>query len=176
MRVLQQVVYQELPQDLRPYWSYRDEICISDGVLFKGRQVIIPEAPRQYFLVQLLEAHIGIEKTRRLMRDSVYWPNIHKDIEILIKSCETCQESQTEQKKQSMLAHDVPSTPWTKVASDMFEINGDHYLLINDYLSKFPYVKKVQSTSSATTAHLTAECFGLFGPPTEMSTDNGHNM
>ena len=104
------------------------------------------------------------------MRDSVYWPNIH--IEILIKSCETCHESQTEQKKQPMLAHDVPSTPWTEVASDMFEINGDHYLIITDYLSKFPYVKKVQSTSSSTTAHLTAECFSLFGPPMEIVTDN----
>ena len=51
------------------------------------------------------------------MRDSVYWPNIHKDIETLIKSCETGQESQTEQKKQHMLAHDVP---WTKVESNIF--------------------------------------------------------
>ena len=128
----------ELPQYLRPYWSYRDEIGISG-----------------------------------LMRDSVYWPNIHKDIETLIKSCETCQESQTEQKKQPMIAHEVPSTPWTKVASDMFEMKGDHYLLITDYHSKFPYVKKVQSTSSATIAHLTAECVSLFGPPMEIVTTNG---
>ena len=92
------------------------------------------------------------------MRDSMYWLNIHKDIEILIKSCETCQESQTEQKKQPMLAHDVLSTPWTEVASDMFEIKVDHYLLITDYHSKFPYVKKVKSTSRAVIAHLTAEC------------------
>ena len=48
---LQRVVYsgwpdtiKDLPKDLRPYWSYRDEIGISDGVIFKGKQVIIPDA------------------------------------------------------------------------------------------------------------------------------------
>ena len=91
MRALKKVVYQgwpatiiELPQDLHPYWSYRDEIGILDGVMFKGSQVSIPEALRQDILLQLHEAHLGIEKTRRLMHDSVYWPNIH--IEVLIKS------------------------------------------------------------------------------------------
>ena len=50
---LQRVVYsgwpdtiKDLPKDLRPYWSYRDEIGISDGVILKGKQVIIPDAMR----------------------------------------------------------------------------------------------------------------------------------
>ena len=55
----------------------------------------------------------------------------------------------------------------------MFEIKGDHYLFITDYHSKFPYVKKVQSPSSATIARLTAECVSLFAPPMEIVTENG---
>ena len=54
---LQPVVYsgwpdtiKDLPKDLRPYWSYRDEIGISDGVIFKGKQVIIPDAMRSDIL------------------------------------------------------------------------------------------------------------------------------
>ena len=69
--VLQRVVYsgwpdtiKDLPKDLRPYWSYRDEIGISDGVIFKGKPVIIPDALRSDILHQLHEAHLGIEKTR----------------------------------------------------------------------------------------------------------------
>ena len=64
---LQRVVYsgrpdtiKDLPKDLRPYWSYRDEIGISDGVIFKGKQVIIPDAMRSDILHQLHEAHLGI--------------------------------------------------------------------------------------------------------------------
>ena len=124
LRALQQVVYsgwpdtiKDLPQDLRQYWSYRDEIGIADGVIFKERQVIIPDAMRKDIIGQLHEAHLGIEKTRRLVRESVYWPNIHKDIEMIVKSCAAYQENQPEQQQQPLIAHDVPSTPWTKVAS-----------------------------------------------------------
>ena len=134
---LQRVVYsgwpdtiKDLPKDLRPYWSYRDEIDISDGVIFIGKQVIIPDAIRSDILHQLHEDHLGIEKTRLLMRKSVYWPNIYKDIEMMVKCCAVCQESQAEHGQQPLLAHDVP---WTKVASDMFQIKGDNYLLVTDY-------------------------------------------
>ena len=34
----------EVPDNLRQYWSFRDEIGASQGVLFKGRQVIIPQS------------------------------------------------------------------------------------------------------------------------------------
>ncbi|KAJ8032069.1 hypothetical protein HOLleu_25486 [Holothuria leucospilota] len=33
----------ELPTDLRPFWTYRDELGMADGVIFKGRQVLIPK-------------------------------------------------------------------------------------------------------------------------------------
>ena len=32
----------ELPTDIRPYWSFRDELAMESGVLFKGRQILIP--------------------------------------------------------------------------------------------------------------------------------------
>ena len=107
------------------------------------------------------------------MRQSVYWPNIHKDIEKMVKSCAACQENQTEHSQQPLVAHDVPSTPWTKVASDMFEIKGDNYLIITDYQSKFHVVQKTISTTSNTIAHITAEWFSVLEPPLEIVTDNG---
>ena len=65
---LQRVVYsrwpdtiKDLPKYLRPYRSFRDEIGISDGVIFKGKQVIIPDAMRSDILHQLHAAHLGIE-------------------------------------------------------------------------------------------------------------------
>ena len=75
---LQRVVYhgwpdtiKGLPEDCRPYWSYRDEIDISDGVIFKGKQVIMPDAMRSDILHQLHAAHLGNEKTRLLTRKCV---------------------------------------------------------------------------------------------------------
>ena len=31
----------ELHNDLRPYWSYRDDLAVLDGVVMKGRCIII---------------------------------------------------------------------------------------------------------------------------------------
>ena len=114
----------------------------------KGKQVIIPDAVRSYILHQPHAAHLGIKKTRLLMRESVYWPNIYTDIETMVKCCAVCQESQTEHRQQHILAHDVPSTPWTKVASDMFQIKGDNYLLVTEYHSKCTEQPALQSQTS----------------------------
>nr|XP_054762016.1 tripartite motif-containing protein 45-like [Lytechinus pictus] len=61
---------QESPKSLRQYWSYRDDIGVSHGVLFKGSQVIIPKTLRNDILGQLHLGHMGIESTRRLARET----------------------------------------------------------------------------------------------------------
>ena len=86
---------------------------------------------------------------------------------------DVCQESQPEHRQQPVFAQDVPSTPWTKVASDMFQIKGDNYLLVNDYHSKFYLVEKMQSTTSTAIANKSAQWFSMFGPPLEIVTSNG---
>ena len=128
---------------------------------------------RSDILHQLHAAHLGIEKTRLLMRESVYWPNIYEDIETMVKCGAVCQESQAEHRQQPLLAHDVPSTQWTKVASDMFQIKGDNYLLVTDYHSKFYLVENMHSTTSIAIANKSAQWFTMFGPQLEIVTDNG---
>ena len=53
----------ELHSDLRPYWSYKDDLSVIDGVVVKGRCIIIPAVLRQQVLDQLHLNHKGIEKT-----------------------------------------------------------------------------------------------------------------
>ena len=87
-----------------------------------------------------------------------------------MKCCAVCQESQTEHRQQPLLAHDVPSKPWTKVASDMLQIKAwGHY----DYQSKFYLVEKMHSTTSAAIANKYAQWFVMFEPPLEIVTNNG---
>ena len=53
----------EVPTELRPYWSFRDEMGIADGIIFKGEQVLIPPCIRTDILSQLHVGHMGIERT-----------------------------------------------------------------------------------------------------------------
>ena len=36
----------ELHTDIRLYWPYRDELVVIDGVILKGRHIIIPYQPK----------------------------------------------------------------------------------------------------------------------------------
>ena len=80
------------PQNLRPYWNYRDEMSVLDGLILKGTRIIIPSDCRDDVLEKLHEGHFGIERTKLRARDSIYWPQINQDIETLVKSCDKCQE------------------------------------------------------------------------------------
>nr|XP_039263214.1 uncharacterized protein K02A2.6-like [Styela clava] len=163
----------EVPSALRDFWNFRDELAIENGIIFKGKQVLIPEPIRLSILQQLHHGHQGIEKTRRLARDCVYWPRIYKDIENICKSCEYCQELQPQQTKEPMIMHERPSHPWVKLGSDLFEIQGRNFLIISDYYSRYPVVKELNSMTAEYVVSKTKEILSMFGTVREIVTDNG---
>ena len=79
----------KISEELRPYWSYRDELAVIDGAILKGRY-IIPDSLRQQVLDQPHINHMGIEKMELLAYECVYWHSINADIEKYIKQCTTC--------------------------------------------------------------------------------------
>ena len=163
----------QVPELLREYWCYRDELGIQEGIIYKGNQVVIPSTVRDDILRQLHEGHQGIDKTRRLARASVFWPGINRDIERLCKACEHCQQLQPEQAKEPMKMHEKPLHPWSKLGTDLFEIDGVTYLLISDYYSKYPVVTRLQSTSANCVIDATKEALSMLGTPKEIVSDNG---
>ena len=164
----------ELPTDIRVFWPFRDTIGIEDGVIFKGKQVIIPASMREDILNQLHDGHQGIEKTRLLARDTVYWPNINDDITRMVGACPLCQELQVRNTKEPLLQTEIPPKPWTLLGTDLFEIKGRYFVIISDYFSKFPIVRELSSPiSSASVTKVMAEMCGIFGRPNEIRSDNG---
>ena len=102
----------ELHADLRPYWLYRDKLVVIDDVILKGRHIVIPNSLRQQILNQFHTNHMGIEKTKLLAHESVYWSSINADIERYIKQCATYLEFQQTQPKEKNIDHDIPLRPW----------------------------------------------------------------
>ena len=61
-------------------------------------------------LQQLHKGHQGVEKTRRLSRDTVYWVNINRDIEAICKSCHAYQENQVINTEEPLMPYTPPDT------------------------------------------------------------------
>ena len=80
----------ECGKNLQDFWNYRDELSVLDGLVLKGSCIVISESCRDEILNDLHEGHFGIDRTKVHTRDSVYWPNINKDIESLVKTCDLC--------------------------------------------------------------------------------------
>lgn len=65
----------------------------------------------------------------------VFWPSLNKDIEKECTSCSVCNSMKHHQQKEPLKQHDIPEIPWSIVATDLFEWNGQHYLVLVDSYS-----------------------------------------
>lgn len=165
---------QEVTPNLRSYWAFRDQLSIENGLILKGQQIIIPASQQREILKQLHTAHLGIEKTKLLARDTVYWIGINKDIHKLISECKICQEHQRAQTPEPLQQHDIPQRPWSVLATDIFEFHHHQYLIIADYYTKFPVIKKLPHPApSSIVVDKTKEVFSEFGIPDKIVSDNG---
>ena len=117
-------------------------------IIMKDRHVIIPDILKTQALDQLHVIHMGIEKTKLLACESIYWVNINGDIENYIKIFATCLTVQQTQAKDKMIHHDIPERPWEVIGTYMFTLHNKHYLCIVDYHSRFPVIKKAEDLSA----------------------------
>ena len=163
----------EVPSALKPYWPYRDELSVEDGLVMKSDRVVVPKSMQKGVLETIHSAHQGIEKCKLRARTCVFWCNINKDIEALISRCPICQEHQKSQQHETLMPHEIPTRPWQTVGTDIFHYNSDDFLIMCDYYSKFPFIKKLAKMDSQTVVDCTKSVFAEQGIPERVISDNG---
>ena len=82
-------------------------------------------------------------------------------------------ENYTIPPKEPMLVSTLPSYPWEKVASDLFELKKGNYLLVVDYFSRYVEVMKLNSTTSSSIVKGLKSIFARHGIPAVLVSDNG---
>ena len=127
----------KVPTQCLPYWSFREQISFSDGILFKGEKIIIPKAMQSEMLKLIHRPHLGIAKSLSRATDILYWPEMAFQIQDIVSSCVTCNAHQRRNQKEPLMPHSVPDRPWSKLGVDIFELQGQQYLVIVDNYSRF---------------------------------------
>ena len=136
----------------------------------------MPKVLKKQALEQLHLNHMGIEKPKLLVRESVYWINIYDNIEKNINNCTTCLMCQQTQLKNNIICHDIPARPWEIAGADMFTLNNQHYLCIVDYHSKFPVIKKSENLSADSHILTCKFIFAEYWLPKKIMLDLGGNF
>ena len=136
-------------------------------------RIVIPDHCCEEILLKLHEGHFGIDRTKLQARDSVYWPSINKDIETLIKTCETCQENSKRNTKDPVLPREIPLVPWTLLEMDLFALEDHTFLLVVDVTSHFPVVRILSNETIRAVINALKGVYSNFGLPKRVLSDNG---
>ena len=75
-------------------------MAVINGIILKGRHIVIPDTLLRQVLEQLDTNLMGMEKIKILAPESIYWPGINGDTEKYIRNYSTCLEFQQMQSKE----------------------------------------------------------------------------
>ena len=162
-----------LPSCVLPYFNYRDELSVQDGVIYRGERVVIPTSLRREMKEKVHAGHLGINSCLRRARDLVYWLGMSSEIRQFVETCGVCSTYLDKQIPEPIHLHDVPSHPWQKVGTDIFTWAGRNYLITVDYYSKFFELDYLPDTASSTVISKIKHHFARHGIPDMVVSDNG---
>ena len=157
---------------LRPYWESRGHFSMVGELLLYDDRVVIPRALRLEMLGKLHEGHLGIVKCRARARESMWFPSISQSIQDLVANCHTCAKVRPTP-TEPLMPSSFPSRPWERVATDLFTHDGQSYVLVVDYFSRWIEVRPLDGQTSSDIIHRLKSIFATHGIPDIVMSDNG---
>ena len=161
-----------LPSCTLPHFSYKDELSMQDGVIYRLLRVVIPTSLRREIKKKLHAGHLGINACLRRGRDLVYWPGISAEIRQFVETCWVCATYADKQAPGPLHLHDVPHHPWQKVGTDLYSWAVRSHLVTVDFYSKFFELDCLPDISSSTVISKLKHNSARHGIPDMVIRDN----
>nr|XP_012557549.2 uncharacterized protein K02A2.6-like [Hydra vulgaris] len=163
--------------NLLPFWEYRNDLMVSDGVIIYNDRIVIPPTLRKEILDVLHSAHQGVSGMTARAQATVFWPGITHSIQSKRDNCCSCNRNAPSNARLPPIRPHIPVTPFECIFADYFEFRGWDYLVIGDRLSGWTEAYRIKSGTSEMSAKGLIAClrklFTTFGVPEEISTDGG---
>ncbi|XP_017482519.1 PREDICTED: uncharacterized protein K02A2.6-like [Rhagoletis zephyria] len=160
--------------EVAAFFPYRYDLKEAQGCLFRGEQIIIPFKLRKKIIGSLHEGHPGVCRIKLLAADKVFWPRMSKDIEQIVKSCDSCAKAAKTPIKCTLHPWPMPIAPWIRVHLDYAgPIDNYYFLIIVDAFSKWPEIIKTKVTTSEKTVDMFDDVIAHQGLCEICVTDNG---
>ena len=155
-----------------PYWNYQDELSMEDRILLKSYRILIPYTMQMEMLDLTHEGHQGIEKCLLHFREFLFWPGISGEIHQTVDKCGICQATSTAERKLPSVPSKIPSHAWHTLGTELFHWKHFDFLVLGDYFSKFPIVRKLPSSTRSAVCKEISNNFTEFGKPYIVRHDN----
>ena len=156
------------------YASFKEDLCVINGLLMKGDRIVIPCSMRKEMLALIHVGHLGPEKQKKIARENLFWPNINTDIDENIANCGVCMKYRKAQTKLPLLkTQDRKAGPWERVSMDLMTWEQKVYLVVVDSYSNYPEIAVLSSTTSEAIILQCKSIFARHGIPLVVCSDNG---
>ena len=164
----------QLPVEMQPFESRRNELTAEGNCLLWGLRVVIPPKLRATVLRDLHHDHVGIVRMKSLARSYFWWPGLDEDIQKLVKSCQSCQAVKSAPSSAPLHPWAWPEYPWQRVHIDLAgPFKSRMFLLLVDAHSKWPEIHEMSSTTADHTIAVLRGVFAAFGLPEQVVSNNG---
>ena len=155
------------------YHSHSSGMSVVDDLLLKGSAVVIPYSLRKEMLAKIHTGHLGIKKCQSRAQGAMWWPSMEKEIEKTVKDCQICAKFRNDQ-AEPLISSDIPKGPWQILGTDLCQTdNGDKYLIVVDYYSRYFEAIRLQSTTTHKVINCLKSLFARHGIPSVIRSDNG---
>ena len=157
--------------------TVRNELsfCDESNIILRGSRIVIPHLLQPKVINIAHEGHQGLVKTKSLLREKVWFPNIDRMVEAKIKCCLACAATSSEKTREPLKMTELPSSPWSEVSMDFQGPypSGDYLLVVIDDYSRYPEIEIISSTSVKSVLPKLHAIFARHGVPQTVKTDNG---
>ena len=138
----------EVPECLYHYFDMRDRLTVQNELVFKGQLLVVPAALQKELMAVVHSLHIGIEGCIHRAHDTLYWPQMATKLREYIAKCDIYLAHHNRQAKETLLQHKMVARPWSKVTTDLCELDNCTLLVISDYYSNFIEVAQLNTMTS----------------------------
>ena len=156
---------------LQSYSRVGSQLTVTlDGLVLKGSQIAIPASLQRQVLKLAHEGQRGVNKTKALLREKVWFRRIDAMAAKLLEECIACSAAYDPKSREPIVMSELPSRAWSHLCADLCGPlpSGEYVLVVLDEYSRFPEVEVIKSLS----AQIVIPIFGKILPE-KLKTDNG---
>ena len=158
---------------LNSFYQCKEHLSTDQGCLLWGLRVIIPPSLQAQLLNELHATHPGVVKMKAIARSIMWWPNMDKEIEDMVTSCQNCAAQWSLLPVAPLYVWPWANHPMQYINIDFATIEQFQVLVIIDSHSKWIETIPLCSATTNTTVYVLRLFFANFGLPEEVVSDNG---
>lgn len=160
-----------LPLHLIKYTPVEDELSVCDGLPLKGCCLVIASSLRPAVLMLVHGGHQCVNRSKARAHESVWGLGIRAETSSLIANCERCASTRVtfaEPRVNTLL----PDRLLNVLVIDLFQLNGQTFILVVDYNSWLPEAVTLRGTTAHVVYNVLKSPFARQGIPQQVSSDN----